>query len=119
MRKITLDLDKCKDMLLRQDGVKKLQEDLLNQVLDAEMADHIGAERYERSAQRRAYRNGYRRRPLKTCNGTLHLRVPQSRGKPFSTELFERYQRSEQALMLAMMETVSYTHLTLPTKRIV
>ena len=65
MRKITLDLDKCKDMLLRQDGVKKLQEDLLNQVLDAEMADH---KRYERSAQRRAYRNGYRHRPLKTCN---------------------------------------------------
>ena len=106
MRKITLDLDKCKDMLTRQNGVKKLQEDLLNQVLNAEMDEHIGAERYERSAQRRAYRNGYRCRPLKTRGGTLNLQVPQSRDKPFSTELFVRYQRSEQALILAMMEMV-------------
>ena len=51
MSKITLGLDKCKDMLLRQRGVKKLQEDLLNQVLNAERTEHIGAERYERSVR--------------------------------------------------------------------
>jgi putative transposase len=38
--------------------------------------------------------------------GTLNLRIPRQRYEEFSTELFERYQRSEQALLLAMMEMV-------------
>lgn len=70
------------------------------------MAEHIGAGRYERTAQRQAYRNGHRPRSLKTRVGTLELRVPQSRDGAFSTEVFCRYQRSEQALIAAMMEMV-------------
>ena len=57
------------------------------------MTEHIGAEPYERTDQRRAYRNGYRPRQLTTRVGTLTLRVPQTRGGSFSTELFRRYQR--------------------------
>jgi putative transposase len=45
-------------------------------------------------------------REMKTRVGTLELRVPRVRSGSFSTELFERYQRSEQALLLAMMEMV-------------
>src|SRR5690606_41697158 len=52
------------------------------------------------------YRNSYRAREMKTRVGTLELRVPRVRSGSFSTELFERYQRSEQALLLAMMEMV-------------
>ena len=70
------------------------------------MTEHIGAEPYERTDARRAYRNGYRPRQLTTRVGTLTLRVPQSRDGSFSTELFRRYQRSEQALVLALMEMV-------------
>jgi len=43
---------------------------------------------------------------MTTRVGTLTLRVPRHRNGQFSTDLFARYQRSEQALMLAMMEMV-------------
>jgi putative transposase len=75
-------------------------------VLEAEMTEYVGAEPYERTDERRTYRNGYRPRQLTTRVGTLTLRVPQSRDGSFSTELFRRYQRSEQALVLALMEMV-------------
>jgi len=88
------------------EGMKKLVESVLNQVLEAQMVDHLGADRHERSSDRTGYRNGYRERQLTTRVGTLILRVPQTRDGSFSTELFRRYQRSEQALVLALMEMV-------------
>lgn len=103
---VTIDTDQLKDVLSHDQGLKGLLEEVLGQVLDAEMTEHIGAEPYERTDQRRTYRNGYRPRRLTTRVGTLTLRVPQSRDGSFSTELFRRYQRSEQALVLALMEMV-------------
>jgi transposase-like protein len=85
---------------------RKLVEEMLNEVLCAQMTEHIGAEMYERADNRKGYRNGYRFRRLYTRVGPLVLRVPQSRDGGFSTDLFRRYQRSEQALVLSMMEMV-------------
>jgi len=79
---------------------------ILNQVLNAQASEQVGAQPYERSDERRTYRNGYRERELHTRVGTLQLFVPRLRNGEFSTELFQRYQRSEQALVLAMMEMV-------------
>jgi transposase-like protein len=81
----------------------QLVEQMLNQVLEAQMSEHIGAARYERSPDRQTYRNGHRLRQLTTRVGRLTLRVPQTRDGSFSTELFARYQRSEQALVLALI----------------
>lgn len=103
---VTIDTDQLKDVLSHDQGMKLLVEQVLNQVLEAEMTEHVGAEPYERTDQRCTYRNGYRPRRLTTRVGTLTLRVPQSRDGSFSTELFRRYQRSEQALVLALMEMV-------------
>lgn len=88
------------------DGLKKLVESVLNQVLEAQMTEHPGANRHERTEERAGYRNGVRERALNTRVGTLILRVPQTRDGSFSTDLFKRYQRSEQALLLSMMEMV-------------
>src|SRR5690606_157182 len=95
-----------KDLFSSDEGMRRLLETVLNQSLEAEVADAIGAERYERTDERQSYRNGYRTRRLTTRVGTLVLRVPQTRDGSFSTELFRRYQRSEQALVLALMEMV-------------
>lgn len=84
----------------------RLLEEIFNQVLLAQSDEQIGAAPYERTDERNAYRNGYRDRPLITRVGTLSLRVPRHRNGDFNTELFERYQRSEQALLLAMMQMV-------------
>ncbi len=103
---VTLSGSKLKEFLTRDDGLQGLVEDVLSQVLEAQMTEHIGAGRHERSESRQAYRNGHRPRRLYSRVGPLSLRVPQSRDGGFSTEIFRRYQRSEQALVLALMEMV-------------
>jgi putative transposase len=72
--------------------------------LEAEMSEVLAAEKGERTEGRLGYRSGYYQRSLITRVGTLELRVPQDRAGRFSTELFERYQRSEKALVGALAE---------------
>jgi transposase-like protein len=55
-------------------------------------------------AGRLGYRAGYYNRMLMTRVGHIELRVPQDRQGRFHTEVFERYQRSEKALVAAMLE---------------
>ena len=88
----------------QEDFLKPLVKEVLQQVLEAEMLEAVGAERHERTEGRHGYRSGYYRRGLVTRVGKLELRVPQDRQGRFSTELFARYQRSEQALVAALAE---------------
>lgn len=105
--RVTLDSDSVQDLFLQKDErVAKLLESTLNQILEAQMTEHLRAERHERSEARTGYRNGERVRKIRTRVGTLNLLVPQTRNGSFSTELFKRYQRSEQALVLSLMEMV-------------
>lgn len=87
-------------------GFADLIGSVLNQVLEAQANEQIGAQRYERNAARGGYRNGVRPRVLYTRVGPVTLQVPQFRDGAFSTEIFGRYQRSEQAFVLAIMEMV-------------
>lgn len=86
------------------DVMKVLVKEALQEVLDAEMTEFLGADRNERSAERTGYRSGYYSRGLVTRIGKLELRVPRDRSGEFSTALFERYQRSEKALVAALAE---------------
>ena len=70
------------------------------------MTEQVEADRYERSENRKGYRNGSYPHQLHTRVGSITLSVPRIRGAKFTTELFMRYQRSEQALILTMMEMV-------------
>ena len=54
----------------------------------------------------RVTRNGVRSRTLDTRVGPVTLQVPQTRDGSFSPEIFKRYQRSEQAFVLALLEMV-------------
>lgn len=84
--------------------LQRLVERTLQEVLEAEMTAHVGAEPYERTETRTGHRNGSKPRTLHTRVGTLTLLVPQDRDGTFQTQLFARYQRSEKALVLALME---------------
>jgi putative transposase len=86
------------------DFLRVLVERVVQAVLAAETSAHLHAEPYERSPERRGYRNGSKPRQLNTRVGTLSLQVPQDRDGTFSTQLFARYQRNEKALVLALME---------------
>jgi putative transposase len=91
-------------LLSDADGFRQVLQTVVQEVLEAEMTEALGAEKGERTAARLSYRSGYYERKLVTRVGVLELRVPQDRAGRFSTELFERYQRSEKALVSALVE---------------
>ncbi len=84
--------------------LKEIVERVLQELLEAEMTEHVGAAPYQRTTERKGQRNGHKPRTLRTRVGTLNLLVPQDREGTFSTRLFSRYQRNEKALVLALME---------------
>lgn len=85
--------------------MKELIQETLQRIVDTEFEKYIGVAPYERSDERRGYRNGYRDRNILTRLGRLEIRLPRDREGNFSTELFNRYQRSEKALLLAVSES--------------
>ncbi len=87
-----------------KDGMRALVQQVVQDVLEAEMDEAMGAEKSERTETRVGYRSGYYTRTLVTRVGKLVLRVPQDRQGRFRTEVFERYQRSEKALVSALTE---------------
>ena len=86
------------------DYLRAMVSAIVEATLEAEMTAALGAEKGERSVRRLGYRSGYYTRSLVTRVGALELRVPQDRDGRFSTRLFERYQRSEKALVAALAE---------------
>lgn len=87
------------------DGAKRLLEHLLDQAMQAEASEHVGADRHERTDSRTGYRNGVKPRTLNTRVGQLALEVPQVRAcEPYHPSMFARWQRSERALLVACAE---------------
>ena len=94
------------DYLIDQEaGIKKLLTCFLNLVMQLEALEQIDAEPYERVESRKAHRNGYKERSLKTRVGELRLKKPQFREIPFETKIFDRYSRVEKALINAIAES--------------
>jgi transposase-like protein len=91
----------------RLDGdlFKAMLETMAQRLMEEELARHVGAQRHERTEERRGHRNGYKPRSLKTRVGELSLQVPQARGvEPYSPMLFAKWQRTERALLVACAE---------------
>ncbi len=100
-----LDAQVAQEVLVDDPGfLKEIVERVVQELLEAEMSEHVGAAPYERTDTRKGHRNGYKPRTLRTRVGTLNLLVPQDREGTFSTRLFSRYQRNEKALVLALMQ---------------
>ena len=91
-------------LLSDADGFRSVLQAVVQETLEAEMTEALQAHKSERTGARLAYRSGYYERQLVTRVGVLELRVPQDRAGRFSTELFERYQRSEKALVAALAQ---------------
>jgi len=100
-----VDAELAQEVLLDDPGfLKEIVQRVVQELVEAEMTEHIGAAPYERNVTRTGHRNGHKPRALRTRVGTLNLLVPQDREGTFSTRLFARYQRNEKALVLALME---------------
>ena len=87
-----------------EDYLRRMIEEVVEATLEVEMSATLGAEKSERTATRLGYHSGYYSRALITQVGTLELRVAQERAGRFSTELFERYQRAQKALVATLVE---------------
>ncbi|MBU9710403.1 IS256 family transposase, partial [Bacillus tamaricis] len=79
---------------------------VLNARMEQERDEYINALSYERTEARNGHRNGYYERELMTGVGSITLKVPRTRDGEFSTELFMKYSRCDQALVLSMIEMV-------------
>jgi transposase-like protein len=100
-----VDVQMTQEVLLDDPAfLREIVQRVVQQILEAEMSEHVGAAPYERTEGRKGHRNGHKPRTLRTRVGTLNLAVPQDREGTFSTRLFSRYQRNEKALVLALME---------------
>lgn len=87
-----------------RDVLRELVSAAVQDALDREFETVLGAGPYERSATRRGWRNGSYERTLTTRVGSVTLKVPRDRDGIFQPTLFARYERTEQALVLAMVE---------------
>jgi len=100
---VTLSKQELMKLLTEEGALKGALQVILQEVLECEMEQSLQAAKGERTGGRQGYRSGYYGRSLITRVGKLELRVPQDRQGRFSTELFARYQRSEKALVAALM----------------
>ncbi len=97
------------DLLARlgDDGTKelfrRLLEEALQELIDAELTAHVGADRHQRSDSRSNYRNGGRPRMLSTPAGDVELRIPKVRVGSFFPALLEPRRRVDKALWAVIM----------------
>ena len=76
-----------------EEGVRKLVKTLVEQSLEADAKEVAGAERHERTPQRRHYRGGHYRRRLLTKHGAVEVQVPRLARQRLRFCAFDRYER--------------------------
>jgi transposase-like protein len=77
---------------------------LTQELMEAEVEAHLGADRYERTTERSGQRNGYRTRDWDTRVGSIGLRVPRVRDSSYFPTLLEPRTRAERALVAVIQE---------------
>ncbi len=86
------------------DPIRQSLEWVLQQLIEAEVTEYIGAAKHERSDARTNQRNGYRPRVLTTTAGDVELQIPKLREGSFFPSLLERRRRIDRALFAVVME---------------
>jgi transposase-like protein len=105
MRDLTRDEVTEAASLAVADRVRAAVKAVLEQILDEEMSEHVGAARRERKPSRTGERNGSYARDLITPVGKIEqLRVPRDRDGTFTTQVFEEYHRSTGEVEDAVLE---------------
>jgi len=103
---IIKDLD-LQALFQEKEVMQEFLQAILQRIIEHEAEEHVGAEPYERKDGRKAYRNGRKRRKIKTRVGELELDIPQVRNSvsgPYQPSMLYKWQRSERALLVACAE---------------
>lgn len=94
--KADLKTAKTYDDLMGKDGaIKKLISSSLEQMLEAELTEHLGYERYSPNGKNSGNsRNGKTHKTLKNDNGQIELTVPRDRESTFDPIIVKKYERT-------------------------
>ncbi len=106
---LTLDFEKLKADVMQSslnDVLKSMIVLVLNQYMETERNQYMQNASHERDPDRQDYRNGYYERDFVLNIGKVKLKVPRTRTGNFSTDIFEKYKRNDQAFLLSMVEMV-------------
>ena len=111
MAKDRINRDELADKLIEraaeaEDPLRTMAELITGFLMEAEVANQVGAEAHERTEQRTTHRNGYRDRRWDTRLGTMQLQVPKVREGGYVPSFIEHRKRSEQALISVIQEAV-------------
>jgi putative transposase len=87
-----------------EDPLRQIVRWAVQELMEAEVAAQIGAERYERTDERSTQRNGYRPRTWDTRVGSLELQIPKLRQGNYLPGWLEPRRRAEQALVAVVAE---------------
>src|SRR5690554_2568004 len=105
----SLNVDDLKEKILGSnldDIMKSIIILVLNEYMKHEQTEFLQANNYERSPERRDYRNGYYERKYVTKIGSITIKVPRTRSGEFHTTAFEKYERSDQGFLITLLEMV-------------
>lgn len=105
----TLDFEKLKKDVMHSslnDVLKSMIVLVLNQYMEMERNQYMQNASHERDPDRQDYRNGYYERDFVLNIGKIKLKVPRTRSGNFSTDVFAKYKRNDQAFLLSMIEMV-------------
>ena len=90
------ELKKCRNMedLVGKNGLmQRLFGNIIQQFMEAEMEEHLGREKYERSdSDNKNYRNGYSSKNIKTSFGEVEVDVPRDRNAEFEPKIVKKYE---------------------------
>ncbi|QMU11423.1 transposase [Mammaliicoccus lentus] len=104
---INVDFEELASAILESNlntAMKSIAVTVLNAYMEMERDQFVNADFKQKHPERIAQRNGYYERDFMIPVGTLHLKVPRTRDGEFTTEVFDQYSRSDQSLILAMIE---------------
>jgi len=104
-RKLAKSESNVQSLMNDSDALREVVQREVQKALSEEFEAHMGRDPYERDKGRSTHRNGFKSRTLTTRVGKIYLHVPQARDGSFSPSVYERYQRVEKALYLALVET--------------
>ncbi|MGO5076185.1 IS256 family transposase [Clostridium sporogenes] len=88
---------KCKsldDVMGKNGLIQRMLKDVIQNILEAEMEEHLGREKYERNIENnnKNYRNGYSKKNIRSSFGDMDVDIPRDRNAEFEPKVIKKYE---------------------------
>ncbi|KGM93674.1 transposase, partial [Clostridium novyi A str. 4552] len=91
------EVKKCKsldDVMGKNGLIQRMLKDVIQNILEAEMEDHLGRDKYERNPENNSknYRNGYSKKNIRSSFGDIDVYIPRDRNAEFEPKVIKKYE---------------------------